>query len=66
MWLAGVVGGGMFVGCVVAGSVVLANGGAKARGALLRDVSTYFLAVSAVLAMLVTGQVRQTAIISSN
>ena len=45
----------MFVGCVVAGAVVLASGGAKARGALLRDVAGYLLAVGAAAGVLASG-----------
>ncbi|KAK9818988.1 hypothetical protein WJX81_007256 [Elliptochloris bilobata] len=48
-------GGGMFVGCVVAGAVVLASGGAKARGALLRDVAAYLVAVGAAMGVLASG-----------
>lgn len=46
----------MFVGCVVAGAVVLASGGAKARGALLRDVAGYLLAVGAAAGVLASGR----------
>ena len=46
----------MFVGCVVAGAVVLASGGAKARGALLRDVAGYLLAVAAAAGVLASGR----------
>lgn len=50
-------GGGMFVGCVVAGSVMLVGSGAAVRGALIRDVSAYAIAASAVALMLHSGQV---------
>ena len=46
----------MFVGCVVAGAVVLASGGAKARGALLRDVAAYLTAVGATAGVLASGR----------
>jgi hypothetical protein len=45
----------MFVGCVVAGAVVLASGGAKARGALLREAAGYLIAVAAAAAVLASG-----------
>lgn len=50
-------GAGMFIGCVVAGSVMLVSDGAKVRGALIRDVSTYLLAVVTVAAMMHSGKV---------
>lgn len=46
----------MFVGCVVAGSVMLVGSGAAVRGALIRDVSAYAIAASAVAFMLHSGQ----------
>lgn len=46
-------GGGMFVGCVVAGCVTLAAKGVRVRGALLRDVAAY--AASAGLVALMIG-----------
>lgn len=49
-------GGGLFVGCVVAGAIMLANGGAKARGALMRDVSAYCIGVVAITAFMWTGE----------
>ena len=45
----------MFVGSVVAGCVVLASHGAKARGALLRDVGTYAAAITLVAGFLLSG-----------
>ena len=45
----------MFVGSVVAGCVVLASHGAKARGALLRDVGTYAAAIALVAGFLLSG-----------
>lgn len=50
-------GGGMFVGCVVAGSVMLCCQGAKVRGALIRDVAAYAIAVLAVAIILWSGKV---------
>jgi len=50
-------GGGMFVGCVVAGSVMLCCQGAKVRGALIRDVAAYAIAVLAVAIILWCGKV---------
>ena len=47
----------MFIGTVVAGAVVWTSGGAKMRGALIRDVLAYAAAVAAVLAILASGQV---------
>ena len=52
-----VAGGGMFVGCVVAGSVMLCCQGAKVRGALIRDVAAYAIVVVAVALILWSGQV---------
>ena len=48
-------GGGLFVGAVVAGAIMLVNGGAKARGALLRDVAALGLAVCTITAFLSAG-----------
>ncbi len=50
-------GGGMFVGCVVAGSVMLCCQGAKVRGALIRDVAAYAIAVLAVAIIFWSGKV---------
>lgn len=47
----------MFVGCVVAGSVMLCCQGAKVRGALIRDVAAYAIAVVAVAVILWSGKV---------
>ena len=47
----------MFVGCVVAGSVMLCCQGAKVRGALIRDVAAYAIAVLAVAIILWSGKV---------
>ena len=47
----------MFVGSVVAGCIVLASHGAKARGALLRDVAAYAIAAAVVAGVLLTGRV---------
>ena len=54
--LGALLGSGMFVGCVVAGTVILVSGGAKARGALLRDAGAFLVAVFAVTAVLVHGR----------
>ena len=45
----------MFVGAAVAGVVISTAGGVKARGALLRDVSCYLIAVAAVAVILGSG-----------
>ncbi len=45
----------MFVGCVVAGAVILVSNGAKARGALVRDVTAYALATGLVVGLLASG-----------
>lgn len=42
----------MFVGAAVAGVVISTAGGVKARGALIRDVSCYLLAVATVAIIL--------------
>lgn len=48
-------GGGLFVGCGVAGCVLRAAGGAHARGALVRDVGAYGVAVAATALILKSG-----------
>jgi len=48
-------GSGLFVGCVVAGAVVRAAGGVPARGALLRDVCGYGVAVLGAVLVLSRG-----------
>jgi len=45
----------MFVGAAVAGVVIMTAGGVKARGALLRDVSCYMVAVGVVTLILWAG-----------
>ncbi len=45
----------MFVGCAVSGAVILLGNGAKARGALMRDVGSYLLAIVAVTGILASG-----------
>ena len=47
----------MFIGTVVLGAVVGASKGASVRGALIRDVSAYALAVAMVAWILGSGQV---------
>ena len=47
----------MFVGAAVAGLVIMAADGVKARGALLRDVSCYLIAVGTVGLVLASGSV---------
>lgn len=54
----GVAGGAMFVGCVVAGAVILASGGVPARGALMRDMTAVMIAVSFIALVLASGSVR--------
>ena len=46
--LGALTGAGMFVGTCVAGSVMVVADGAKAKGALIRDVTAYLLATAAV------------------
>jgi hypothetical protein len=48
----------MFIGTVVLGAVVGASKGASVRGALIRDVSAYALAVAMVAWIISSGQVR--------
>lgn len=48
------------MGCVVAGSVMLACHGAKVRGALIRDVAAYAIAVLSVALILWSGKVCHT------
>lgn len=45
----------MFVGAAVAGLVISTAGGVKARGALLRDVSSYLIAIAVVAIILRSG-----------
>lgn len=47
--LGALTGAGMFVNTFVAGWIILASGGAKCRGATIRDVVTYFITVFGVL-----------------
>ena len=47
----------MFVGCVVAGSVIMASGGVPARGALMRDMASVVIAVSFIGLVLASGSV---------
>ena len=42
-------GAGMFVGAVVAGRIITLNGGVRARGAQLRDISSQFITVLVVI-----------------
>jgi sodium/potassium/calcium exchanger 6 len=51
-----ITGGGLFVGATVAGIIMLVNGGAKARGALLRDVSAYCISVLVITGLLWSGR----------
>lgn len=55
-FILGCEGGGLFVGCIVAGAIMLANGGAKARGALMRDVSAYCIGVITITVFMWTGE----------
>eukprot|EP00884_Botryococcus_braunii_P009487 jgi/Botrbrau1/1853/Bobra.146_1s0044.1 len=61
--LAGLFGGGMFVGCAVSGVVILLGNGATARGALLRDVTAYLLSLLTVVGIFMSAHfTRQAAI----
>ena len=46
----------MFVGCVVAGCVVIANKGVRVRGALLRDAAAYAAAAALVAVLIHSGR----------
>lgn len=48
----------MFIGTVVVGCVLRAGNGASMRGALIRDVSSYALAVIATTSVMASEQVR--------
>ena len=48
------------MGAVVAGAIMLVNGGAKARGALLRDVSALLICAATITAFLVSGRMSYT------
>lgn len=50
--LGSLTGAGMFVGTVVAGAVMVYGKGAKAKGALLRDVSAYLCACSVIVGVM--------------
>ena len=50
-------GAGLFIGTCVVGCVLRAGEGAAMRGALIRDVSSYALAVAAVGLIVASGQV---------
>ena len=53
--LGALTGAGMFVGTAVAGAVMLVGNGAKARGALLRDVSAYGITCIVVMSVFAGG-----------
>ncbi|KAK9821207.1 hypothetical protein WJX74_010576 [Apatococcus lobatus] len=55
--LGALLGGAMFVGCVVAGSVIVASGGVPARGALMRDMASVIIAISFIGLILASGAV---------
>mmetsp|Transcript_10638 Transcript_10638/g.25223 ORF Transcript_10638/g.25223 Transcript_10638/m.25223 type:complete len:798 (+) Transcript_10638:335-2728(+) len=55
--LGALTGAGMFVGTVVAGSCILSAGGAKCRGALIRDSLGYAAAILVLLIVMVDGRV---------
>lgn len=57
MSLGGLTGGGMFVTTVVAGCVILTNGGVVCRGALVRDVLALSVTVTVVAVTLAKGVV---------
>lgn len=46
----------MFVGCAVSGAVILVGNGAKAQGALMRDVMAYLLSLVTVVGILLSGR----------
>lgn len=58
--LGALTGAGMFVTTCVAGMVILIAGGAKARGALLRDIAAYGVACAVVWGFLAHGRVDRT------
>lgn len=53
----------MFIGTVVLGAVLGASKGATMRGALIRDVSSYMLAVALVAWIIGSGEVRAAAML---
>ena len=57
--LGALTGAAMFITTVVSGSVILANGGLKCRGALVRDVLALAITVVVVALKLETGEVSQ-------
>mmetsp|Transcript_18778 Transcript_18778/g.52303 ORF Transcript_18778/g.52303 Transcript_18778/m.52303 type:complete len:797 (+) Transcript_18778:155-2545(+) len=54
--LGALTGAGMFVGTCVAGACIMTAGGAKCRGALIRDVLGYVVAILVLIIFLVDGQ----------
>jgi len=55
--LGALTGAAMFIGCVVAGFVIMANKGVPCRGALVRDVLAQFITAAVVLANLASGKI---------
>ena len=49
--LGALTGGSMFVGCVVAGRIIVTSDGVKCRGAQIRDVMMQFMAVALIVAI---------------
>ncbi|GMH36416.1 hypothetical protein BSKO_04284 [Bryopsis sp. KO-2023] len=49
MSLGALTGAGMFVNCFVAGFIILVSGGAKCRGATIRDVGAYMITILGLL-----------------
>ena len=61
--LGALTGAGMFVNCFVAGWIILISGGARCRGATIRDVTTYFLTIFGVLMALLVHRMGITVIV---
>lgn len=55
--LGALTGAGMFVNCFVAGFIIIVSGGAKCRGATIRDVAAYIITVLGLMIVLFVGKV---------
>lgn len=57
MSLGALTGAGMFVNCFVAGFIIIVSGGAKCRGATIRDVVAYIITVLGLMIALFIGRI---------
>lgn len=61
--LGALTGAGMFVNCFVAGYIIVVSGGARCRGATIRDVSAYAITILGLLVALLVGRLGLFAVI---